>query len=379
MSFFGGSSNDDRRRRVLTDEVIGARHEVNEGATPRRRATDRPAAPGTHPSVIDLIPQRYSVIALFTTLGLLAVAALAAGHYFMPEIAAFAGTTHLPAFDIDGANSLAVWFSSFTRGAAAVVALLIYIVRRHKADDYHGRYRIWLWAAAGWLLLSVDAVAHLHETFEIVMVHHAGDLGPGTGFIWWVAGYALLLGPICTRLVLDMRRCRSSTTVLTLAVTCYLASTVAKIGVLFPQSDVTVILVEGAGQLLGNVLLLLAMTLHARYVIRDALGLLPPETKTAKEKKAAAKVKADTSASSSSSAAKRSDLDTPKSATAASSSSRSHREEDDDDYEDDTPQQGQQRYRVDDEDDYSPGRKLNKSARKVMRRQKEQQRRGDHD
>ena len=73
------------------------------------------------------------------------------------------------AFDLGGKGSLAAWFSSLMLLAASLVAVLVYTVRRHRMDDYRGRYRVWLWAALCWFLMATDAAASLHEGFRDLM------------------------------------------------------------------------------------------------------------------------------------------------------------------------------------------------------------------
>ena len=48
-----------------------------------------------------------------------------------------------------------------------MTAVLIYTLRRHRLDDYGGRYRLWLWAAACWFVMSMDEACTLHEGFKL--------------------------------------------------------------------------------------------------------------------------------------------------------------------------------------------------------------------
>ena len=114
-------------------------------------------------------------------------------------------------------GSLAGWFSSLVLLAASLVAVVVYTVRRHRMDDYHGRYRIWLWAAMCWFLLATDLSASLHEGFRDLMILLTGARLMGDGSIWWVIGYGLLLGSIGSRLLIDMWTCRLSSAAMVLA------------------------------------------------------------------------------------------------------------------------------------------------------------------
>jgi len=279
---------DVRRRRVLTDDVIGSANEASAVApaapsarTRRTAVHSRPygesALIDKQPRVTDLIPQRYGIIVLMFLAGLTAVTGLEALYVWMPDLARFSIDGTVAAFDLDAEGSLASWFASTTLSLAALVSVLIFSIRRHKADDYHGRYRIWLWAAACWLAMSVDEGSSLHEGFKELMIHVTGQHGFGDGSVWWIGAYLLVLGVVGVRLLLEMRECRFSTSLLLLAAACYVAAVAAELGWLVPQGGPRAVMIEEGCELTGNWFLLLAMTLHARYVLLSAQGALPPK------------------------------------------------------------------------------------------------------
>ena len=125
--------------------------------------------------VTDLVPKRLGVILLLFVAGLLMVAGLEALYAWMPSLAGKTTDGRVASFDLDGEGSLAVWFSSTVLLLSAVTAVLVYTVRRYKKDDYQGHYRVWLWAAMCWFLLSVDETASLHEGFKEMMTLLTGN------------------------------------------------------------------------------------------------------------------------------------------------------------------------------------------------------------
>jgi len=235
--------------------------------------------------MVDLVPRRVATFILLFLTGLIVVAALELAYSWASTPAMLEITSDgrpIAAFDLDSEGSLAVWFSSITLFISALVAVLIYAIRRFKTDDYQGYYRIWLWAAACWLLMSIDETSSLHEGFKEMMKRVTGTAILGDGSIWWVAPYFFLLGAVGSRLLFDMRECRTSSIAFVGTAVCFAVAVLAQLGWILPDTWKSaegaigargVMLEEGA-EMVGNLLLLLAMGLHARYVIFDAEGLL---------------------------------------------------------------------------------------------------------
>ncbi len=223
----------------------------------------------------DLVPRRLSVFVLAFLVGLAIVAGLEGLYAWMPRLAPMTTDGRVAAFDLDGEGSLAVWFSSATLGLAGLVAVLVFTVRRHREDDYPGRYRVWLWAAACCLLLSIDETSSLHEGFKEMMAVVTGTRVFGDGSIWWVAAYGFLLGAVGTRLLVDMRECWLSTAAFVATGACYAVAVVAQLGWILPEAGARAVMLEEGAEMVGNLMLLMAVGLHARHVILDAEGLLP--------------------------------------------------------------------------------------------------------
>ena len=59
-------------------------------------------------------------------------------------------------------------------GSSSLTALLVYVIRRHKMDDYRGRYRLWLWCAAA-LLIALAGCTSAHSHSAAVPVAPAID------------------------------------------------------------------------------------------------------------------------------------------------------------------------------------------------------------
>ncbi len=282
--FRRSGQRDDRRRLLLCDPASGGE---SRRRARRRRVVRKSENYGDaefmdeQARLTDLIPRRLWVYALALLLGLGVIAGLEYLYYWMPRLAPATTDGVVEAFDLDGEGTLCVWFSSTTLTLAAFVALLVFSVRRHRRDDYHGMYRIWLWAAACWLLMSLDETASLHEGFKEMMVLATGRRLGGDGSLWWAVPYFFLLGGVGVRLLIDMRECRLSSAAFLLAGTSFAVAVAAQLGWVLPESGARGIMVEEGAEMLGFWMVLLAMSLHARHVILDAEGLLPPRAEPA--------------------------------------------------------------------------------------------------
>jgi len=278
-----------RRRRLLADDCLGAGSRPAVQSEPCKEPAERKSAHygdaeflAEQPGLIDLVIIRHLwAIGLWALLGIGLVAGLAILDRWSDDTFASDRPT---AFMFGSAGSMSAWLSSVLLLCAAAMAVAIHGVRRHRIDDYDGHYRIWLWAAMGWGLLSADAIVRLHDAFQQVMIRLTGATLLGDGWIWsWFPGL-LLLGVVGSRLAIDMWECRLSTAALCLSAVCYGLAAATGAGWLIIEDLAQPALVAPAAKLLGDTLLLLAMALHGRFVLLDAEGLLTRrESKTAKE------------------------------------------------------------------------------------------------
>jgi hypothetical protein len=282
---------DDRRRRLLAEEYA---HGTEVGDQSLVTQTEGSGGPGTmraapvhksqnygdadflaeQPRLTDLIPRRVSTLAVTFVLGLAAIGGLVALGAGFPEALARPGGRRPAALDLAAAGSLGRWFSSLLLLAAGLTALLVYNIRRHKVNDYQGRYRIWAWAAACCFLVASDTATSLGDVLGEVMTALAGTRLLGDGSIWWIVPAACLLGAVGSRLLVDMWEFRGSTAAALLATCCYAAAIAIHCGWIAPDDAAWRLAGQAAG-MTGHLLLLTALGLHARHVLLDAEGRLP--------------------------------------------------------------------------------------------------------
>jgi hypothetical protein len=287
MQFRHSGQRDNRRRRVLTETRLGESmfryqrpgrsDDLSNEALFARRSSNYGSGEFLDEQwrLTDLVPMRLSTYLLIFLASAAIIGGLETLYYSMPRLDSMTTDGRVASFDLDGEGSLAVWFSSTTLSLAAAAAVLVFTVRRFRRDDYHGRYRIWIWAAAVFLLMSIDETGSLHEGFKEMMVWLTGNRVLGDGSVWWVAPYFILLVVVGSRLVVDMRECRLSVAAMFAVAGCYVVAVAAQLEGILPESGAQGVMVEEGAEMFGDVFLLLAMLLHARHVVLDAEGLLP--------------------------------------------------------------------------------------------------------
>lgn len=298
-SFRRFGQRDDRRRRLLTEELSKpsdspACHVWPEDAPPPRRSEHYGDAEFLeHQSqLLDLVPRRMVSLVLLPIAAAAIVVGLEASYAWMLERVANGGAA-VTALDLAAKGSLSCWFSSLVLLAASVGAILVYSVRRHRTDDYQGRYRIWLWAAACWFLMATDQAASLQEGFRDLMISLAGTPLLGDGVLWWAILYACALGAVGSRLLIDMRSSLLSTGALLGAAIAQALVLAGRLGWILPEGGSREVMFLVGTEMIGNLLLLAAMTLHARYVLLDAQGLLPRRQPRSEEELAEEETTAD--------------------------------------------------------------------------------------
>ena len=286
MQFRRSGQRAERRRRVLIDETVTApmaSQQATAGAGAESAAPDpaelrnyAEAALAIHqPRVTDLIPTRRWTLAVLLLTALTIISGLEALYGRLSGARGLRGLSGWEALDPSQSASLAGWFSSVLLGAASLGGVLIYSLRRHKIDDYRGRYRLWLWIAALLTLGSIDAVTGLHQAAIDLALQFAKWPVSASAAAFWDALYAVALGAVGIRLAIEMRQCRTATCTLAAAAASYLLA--AGLGPeRMPGNDpLLATMAVTTATMLGHLGLSFSIGLYARYVDLDAQGALP--------------------------------------------------------------------------------------------------------
>jgi len=245
--------------------------------------------------VTDFIPRRYGTIGMLLFTGVATTATLGVLDYFAADVAAVAGLPTTRPFDIGMPGSMAAWISAIVLFLSSAACLLVYSIRRHRIDDYRGRYRVWLAAALACCLLSANSVAGLHHVVGHVLAYLTGWSALRDGAAWWLAIAGMPLMWIAVRILFDVRECRLAAAVAVVAGLCDVTAIASHLGFVPGSDSKTASLLTGAAVLLGNWFGFAAIIAYARFVVLDAQGLIAIRRREVKKqpKKEAAKVAAE--------------------------------------------------------------------------------------
>ena len=166
------SQRDTRRRRVLMDEVSDSPSakstqiksvETSTSAspdTPHQRYTPEALAEN-HLPISWLVPKKWWVLGTI----LFSFAAIGALinylHVLSQRWSDTYGATHTVAFDLSTDAGIMRWLTSMLLALSAFYCMQVFVMRRHRCDDYRGTYRVWPWIAALLVFFSLDATANI--------------------------------------------------------------------------------------------------------------------------------------------------------------------------------------------------------------------------
>jgi hypothetical protein len=250
---------------------------------------------------------------------------------------------------------------------------MVYSIRRHRIDDIRGRYRVWLAAALGCVVLSANSVTGLHQIVADVMGATIGWTAMREGAVWWIAA-CMPLAWIFARVLLDVRECRVGAALFVGAVVCYAVAAARFFG-FGPVAEARLepILIA-APVSIGHLFVLAGIVSYARFVVLDAQGLVTVRRRATTKKSAPAAAPKKSAAQATQTKAA-STLSLAAVETAKQASFTLKRPADSSQWVDGSRPE-RKRFDDDDEDeDSSDGdRKLSKSDRKRLRKLKAQNR-----
>jgi hypothetical protein len=177
-------------------------------------------------------------------------------------------------FDPASPGSLQAWLAQTYLLLAAGIALVVRLMRRHRRDDYRGRYRAWTWLAAVLLLTSMAGSAPVGPLMAAAVVDATGiAAGPG-GAGWWFALATVSLAIVSAWAVLPLYERACTLVWLTTCLAMWSLSAAASwVAATDAQQAAVAVVTARAAWTLGAGLALVTMLAAARSVIREVRGL----------------------------------------------------------------------------------------------------------
>jgi hypothetical protein len=319
--------------------------------------------------VTAFLPKHPLITCLVWLAGVVLIAVVELLYHFVYSGAPAELRGSLTALDVTARGSLAGWFGSVSLAVAAFGSLLIYQIRRHRTDDYRGRYRWWLWLLPLLLVLSVNAATGLHEVLSGILTSVTGAEIALQGKGWWMLAYAAVFLPIVPQLLIELWPSRMATFLLVATLAGYISAALFELGILhLPQPAATTIC-QSTVLLVAHLGTLVTILAYGRYVYLDAHDRLAPRRqwlKWPRWKSGKKKSRTKTSASEKSASGQQVRIDEPHAkigqATPSTGSFRLPVGNDGDEEEDEAPE--------------ADGRKPSKSERRRLRKEAQRMQRG---
>jgi len=279
------AAGDQRRRRVLIEESLSLVGEETDADRERQPVARLALAEGTsYSDAASLEQQPPCVVVLAAHPFTLAVISLSAFALLVGLLAAYAQWALWPqgslpamlcALDLRQPGSLGGWVCSLLLVAAAYQGVQIYRLRRHKTDDYRGRYRVWAWIPLVLLAMAAGEATGVHRD----AIRLAGALfAPQSGSLHaatWPLLAAVSWLVVAGRLGLEIRVSPWATALLAMATIGYAAGLAITQIPVQPISQMLIVLCSSAFLMASHLGVFVSVLVFGRHVYLDSQGLLP--------------------------------------------------------------------------------------------------------
>lgn len=225
------------------------------------------------PRLCDLIPWRMATLVCVLVGGVVLIVVVELLFIRLGQQPGIYSRSQLRPFDPGATGSLAGWVGSGFLILAAFLAVQVYLLRRHRHDDYRGYYRGWLWVAAVLVVGSLDATTGLHQLLPPAMCTVTGITVYGDGTIWWLLVALTMIGACTFRSVLELRHSALATIAFGIAMSGYAWAALMLLGFGFAPQGLDQVVVASASVLSGHFGMLMSLACYSRHVYLDAQGM----------------------------------------------------------------------------------------------------------
>jgi hypothetical protein len=294
MSLPSSQRRDQRRRLIVSWRRSAGKADAPAADSPRSMAAyDSDALPEKHRGPAVLLPTTLggfslAIIAILLPLAAAVAAAtsgpllgrdlFAGGGRFARTIAAAGGL-----FDPRGMASLQGWLAELYLLVAAGIAVVVRLMRRHRRDDYKGRFRAWGWMAVVLVAVACAGAVPIGRLVAAAFSDATGIAFGPDGFGWWVLVSAIVVAVVSLWAVLPLHERLATGFWLGLAVAAWGCSAAAT---WLADGRDRIAVAGGAAWTMAAGFAVVAMLAAARSVIREVRGQCVAAPRASKPAKA---------------------------------------------------------------------------------------------
>jgi len=252
-----------------TRKRIASEQPIHVGSSTNARMYSEQALLRNQPRLTDLIPlSRWAYVALLLVgVGVINLLQLGARQASIESNA-------LPQelFALNGPGTLASWVSSVLLLMLCVGSIQVYLIRRFKADDYKGRYKIWLWVAAIAAALSFEQATGAHRLLQGVVDRFAIAAPWNQASLWWMMIVSVVASYVGIRLFFELSSNLGSFVLFVLTAMGYGAVVCSRWESMLGESYLTSAEGQSVSLLGANLLMTTVVWIYARSVYLSAQG-----------------------------------------------------------------------------------------------------------
>jgi len=220
------------------------------------------------PRLTDLIPKSLWAYLAMLLLGVISIYVCQQAHIYTRDLQSAEFPKHL--FEIAGPGNLASWCMSVMLLMLSLGAVFVYLLRRHKADDYKGRYRLWLSLAAFSGFLSFEVATGGHQILSVPLARFEMPSPWNEASTWWMIMVSLGVMYFSIRLLIEFKSRPGMLMMLAMAVMVLIAAGCSRMGGVIGESALTTDVAESSLAMSAILVVSLMIWLNARKVYLNA-------------------------------------------------------------------------------------------------------------
>lgn len=222
------------------------------------------------PKLIDFVPTKtFMIVGIFLML-VSVVALLNIAHFKILPLAIEKGIS-AGSLELSLDKGLLSWVASFLLLATAFFCFQVFQVRRFRADDFSGSYRVWIWLAAGFIIASIDATARISPIVASLIAANweQGVLANDRNV--WLMIVGIPAAVVGFRLLIELWRSRVAIGSIAVAGLAYLFANVLRMEMLGIPPERHAI-VEANSVVTAHCFLFFTVVSYARFVLLESQG-----------------------------------------------------------------------------------------------------------